>query len=127
MQLRHWLMTSISLGFLFGATGASWAQETAAEPAAPAAAAAAPALPQACVDAGAATEADCKALIAEQKAAAKAEADKAEAEAARSRVGLANDHMDNLRTIETHDTDMRRGAERHQADMNVGAEETFAQ
>jgi len=79
MQLRHWLMTSISLGFLFGATGASWAQETAAEPAAPAAAAAALALPQACVDAGAATEADCKALIAEQKAAAKAEADKAAA------------------------------------------------
>lgn len=81
------------------------------------------------------TEAQARAEKAQAEAAkakedarkARADADRAEAEAARSRVGLANDHMDNLRTIETHDTDMRRGAERHQADMNVGAEETFAQ
>lgn len=44
---------------------------------------------------------------------ATADADKAEAEAQRAKVGLANDHMDNIRTIERHDNDMARGGVDH--------------
>ncbi len=48
---------------------------------------------------------------------AKADADKAEAEAATAKASWANTHMENLRAIQMHDTDMERGTEMHQSEM----------
>lgn len=48
---------------------------------------------------------------------AKAEADKAEAEAATAKAVWANTHMDNLRAIQAHDTDMDRSQEMHETKM----------
>jgi len=66
-------------------------------------------------------EAIAKAEIAAESARkAKADADKAEfdAQAARENIGkvkaqVANEHMENLRTIQAHDADMERGEEQH--------------
>jgi hypothetical protein len=48
---------------------------------------------------------------------AKAEADKAETEAQIAKATWANTHMENLRTIQSHDKDMDRGDEMHESKM----------
>ena len=83
MRLRLWLATAFALGTLL-ASPALAADEPApadGQPAAP--------LPQACVDAGVATEADCAALLADKKAAKKAAADKAAADEAAHQAAAA--------------------------------------
>lgn len=63
-------------------------------------------------------KAQAEAVKAQQDARkAKADADKAEIEAQRAKIGMAADHMDNLRAIQVHDTDMDRGQEMHETEM----------
>ena len=77
MQVRQWLVTTLALCTVLAAPA------LAADEAAPAAdQPAAVQLPAACVDAGLTTEAECKALFAQQKAAAKAAKKAAEKAAA---------------------------------------------
>ena len=84
MRLRLWFATALALGALL-ASPALAADEPAPAEGEPAAAQ----LPQACVDAGVATEAECSALLADQKAAKKAAAAKAAADAAAAEAAAA--------------------------------------
>jgi outer membrane protein OmpA-like peptidoglycan-associated protein len=82
MQFRHGVIAALSFAFLLTAVPLAFA-DNAPAPAPDAQAVPAPNLPQACVDAGVTTEADCKALLQQQKRdARKAAADKAAADKA---------------------------------------------
>ncbi len=84
MRLRLWFATALALGALL-ATPVMAADEPAPAEGEPAAAQ----LSQACVDAGLATEAECSALLADQKAAKKAAAAKAAADEAAAEAAAA--------------------------------------